>query len=458
MVHARACRILTISSSIEHARLFIQRIKELSEDESDLPDEGLIPWTISNKYYTADVHFETIELHKWSSHNAQDVPAVIFLWAHGEPFRDHVPYIARELAHHEPEVSLAVKFGSSQVTEQTQEEGVDEFLADHGFEYVDGSQSISQGPVSNELIDDRHAVPGLPRVIDALSTIMWPSMVQSQGSGTLGLRSRELLDWARREDEEDGLRSFASSEDHTLEGGAVESKTRMRKEMEELENWLREDSDPWANVESPDALQPVIVTPDANTSWPPLDAVDDNNEAWRDQGRFDDDFTAFVSAPDYASGSSSPARLAFDEDRLAPTHTSPTYHSLGSMSDFGDDENNDTDLPTKEEIEATSRRIFGSIPLSPSHSGTPTGFSRLPSQSDVLPMDDTDLHASTSADDYDMAPFDLSQVMTTLQSMKAEIAGMDDEQERRRAAAKVALGLVYGLEGPSSNQSSGEKT
>ena len=29
--------------------------------------------------------------------------------------------------------------------------------------------------------------------------------------------------------------------------------------------------------------------------------------------------------------------------------------------------------------------------------------------------------------------------------MKEEIAGMEDEEERRRAAARVALGLVYGL-------------
>ena len=49
-------------------------------------------------------------------------------------------------------------------------------------------------------------------------------------------------------------------------------------------------------------------------------------------------------------------------------------------------------------------------------------------------------------DDYEMAPFDLSRVMSALQGMKEEIAGMENEDERRKAAAKVALGLVYGLE------------
>ena len=52
------------------------------------------------------------------------------------------------------------------------------------------------------------------------------------------------------------------------------------------------------------------------------------------------------------------------------------------------------------------------------------------------------------ADDSDgeVGPFDLSQVMNVLQEMKSEISGMDSEEERRKAAARVALGLVYGLE------------
>lgn len=43
-----------------------------------------IPWTISNKYYVADVHFEAHENKELTSHHAQSVPAVIFVWSHGE--------------------------------------------------------------------------------------------------------------------------------------------------------------------------------------------------------------------------------------------------------------------------------------------------------------------------------------------------------------------------------------
>jgi hypothetical protein len=49
--------------------------------------------------------------------------------------------------------------------------------------------------------------------------------------------------------------------------------------------------------------------------------------------------------------------------------------------------------------------------------------------------------------EHAMASLDLGSVVTALEGMKAEIAGMTDDGERRKAAARVALGLVYGLEG-----------
>ena len=56
------------------------------------------------------------------------------------------------------------------------------------------------------------------------------------------------------------------------------------------------------------------------------------------------------------------------------------------------------------------------------------------------------LLGSTDEDDFEMSAFDLSRVLNALQGMKQEIAGMEDGPEKRRAAAKVALGLVYGLQ------------
>jgi hypothetical protein len=43
-----------------------------------------IPWTISNKYYSADVHFAAHTVHGLSPHHLKNVPAVIFVWGQGE--------------------------------------------------------------------------------------------------------------------------------------------------------------------------------------------------------------------------------------------------------------------------------------------------------------------------------------------------------------------------------------
>jgi hypothetical protein len=49
-------------------------------------------------------------------------------------------------------------------------------------------------------------------------------------------------------------------------------------------------------------------------------------------------------------------------------------------------------------------------------------------------------------DDFGLSRFDLSRVFSSLQVMKEKISEMTDDGERRSAAARVALGLVYGLQ------------
>lgn len=167
---------------------------------------------------------------------------------------------------------------------------------------------------------------------------------------------------------------------------------------------------------------------------------------------FEDDFTAFVYAPavnieegektpdafGYHKQQDSPMPSAIRSGSLEPGNASVRYKSLGSEfggSEFGDEEpvyesldddgdSEDEDLPTKEEIRETSGQIFGKVVA-----GAP-------------------LVETSMADDSDgeVGPFDLSQVMNVLQEMKSEISGMESEEARRKAAARVALGLVYGLE------------
>ena len=164
---------------------------------------------------------------------------------------------------------------------------------------------------------------------------------------------------------------------------------------------------------------------------------------------FEDDFTVFVSAPAVNDNEGDVGYHKQQNSFESPISVSPggtlepqracvRYHSLGSVSDFGgsdfghdeslnDDGDNevdhkDDDLPTKEEIRKASAQIFGK-----STKGVPA------TESGPVP-EDTE------------PSFDLSQVMSVMQQFKTDIAGMDNEEERRRAAATVALGLLYGLE------------
>jgi len=170
------------------------------------------------------------------------------------------------------------------------------------------------------------------------------------------------------------------------------------------------------------------------------------------------------------SGRSSPdSTTGHPSDSLAPPFATNLYRSLGSVSDLAASDDgkdvDDEDFPGKEEIMATSSRIFGTdkFPKPPaleSRTTTirPSDFSNSLPPAEVSPTSKTDSllkslppeveigHEGEGDDSYDMAPFDLSRVFSALQEMKAEISNMEDEAERRKAAARVALGLVYGLE------------
>jgi hypothetical protein len=265
-------------------------------------------------------------------------------------------------------------------------------------------------------------IPGLPRVLDALSTIMWPSMQAKPKSSALPKLARRDFDWAH------------NSQDDLSPIKKLTRGTSKEQEMEELTRWLEGDDDissredPWRSAADSAASLASPTEMDA-PAFP---------ETVKEFG-FDDDFTVFVSAPPVAEEDVEDD--SFDSPtRLGPPESSPLYLSLGSALDLQEvagegkvdaAEDVDEDLPTDAEIEAMSSRIFGAPMRSKLGVDAP-----IP---DAVPLDGEN-------EEYDMAPFDLSRVMSALEGMKAEIASMEDEGERRKAAAKVALGLVYGLE------------
>lgn len=99
-------RILVVHSNLDQARDVVQRkcsaalqglsditchvgIRALANDTTELPavdsdgSQPLIPWTISNKYYTADIHFKLINYGALSSSAPNNTPAVIYVWERG---------------------------------------------------------------------------------------------------------------------------------------------------------------------------------------------------------------------------------------------------------------------------------------------------------------------------------------------------------------------------------------
>jgi len=140
---------------------------------------------------------------------------------------------------------------------------------------------------------------------------------------------------------------------------------------------------------------------------------------------FDDDFADFVSAP--SPGATGESTSPSKETTIAPVESSAAVVADDDHEEVGfhttEDEDYkellDEDMPSTNEILLTSQRIFG--------------------QSLAAPEE--------GEDDGEMGEFDLGSIMGALQSMKEEIAGMTNEEEKRKAAARVALGLVWGLEG-----------
>ncbi|KAG1745958.1 uncharacterized protein EDB91DRAFT_1119769 [Suillus paluster] len=462
-----SCRILTLSSSKDDTLQFLQRLVQ-NDHSTNTNNPSIIPWTIANKYYTADVHFEVHQLPEWrpSDHELESVPAVLYTWTAGEPYRENAQMISQRLSHHDFEVSLAIRLPSTTAGgEGTEDDEMDSFLGSLGFEFIDARDSTSSA---------HHDRGGVARAIDALSTIMWPSMIQTSSKG----RGHGLLGMTHGTGED--LNSLIATRPP---GG----RDRMQQELEELERWLDEDNsdgrldaskknisnDPWSAAATTGSLSP---TEDPSTPCP-------HNHA------FDDDFTAFVSAsPSVADAETQPAQISSERPvpplpllRFSSTFTfdsgfdtsgrstpvndeheysrltanasdlGVSYRSLGSVSDFGDteaeephkQEDSDDEMPSNAEITATSKRIFGATPLVFS----PNDENDIRSLQENLPLPSEVEVADPS--EADLERLDLQSMLSALQGLKEEIAGMPDSQERKRAAARVALGLVYGLDGNS---------
>ncbi|KAG8736475.1 hypothetical protein FRC10_009301 [Ceratobasidium sp. 414] len=288
--------------------------------------------------------------------DGERVPALIFVFKKGEPYRDVFLSMREAYLAHDPEVALAVALppsSSNPTATLGSADSVEKFFSDHNFEYVD-AENHSYADEEQPQYD----VSGLPRILEALNMIMWPSMVRTPHGG---LR-RHILVPDIDDELDSGVfdHSFATVSDTSpphppslFDAGAGPSE----QSLAELNAWLDND-DSWAR--SANTANPLP----ASSSSPQADA--------HTKAGFEDDFSDFLSAP--------------------PIH------------------GQENDLPPSAEVQAAAERIFGQ-----------------------------------SLDRDAPEGFDLTSVLGSLEAMRMEISGIPDMEERRKAAARVALGLAMGL-------------
>ena len=395
------------------------------------------------------------------------------------------------IAPHDPEVTLAIALGTRPPHPDDPTEGPDQFLAEHGFEYIDGERNSSPSPSAAVHLDDDHdrdrdhdhdhdhdAAPGLSRVIDALSTIMWPSMVRTSSTAAAKRASHTptLLDVLPSE--EDGLAALLASE--LIENGAQTRESRMRREMAELERWLVENED----LHEREAMQDMDTDMDTDMDMDMdmgMQGDDDHarvemqvrdqdldqkafHDPWTrtDLGAtphqsatpgslsnsgFDDDFSAFISAP--ARPAAVPVPALIPSRNASLTVPGLTYHALPSTSDLGAEDDDalstmatfaDTDTEGYDALSDFTESRSQDFASDDGHNPPPFDFpasfdpASTPSVPEIhLPRDVPRLGAG----------FDLGEILSTLQSVREDVAGIGDERLRREYSARLASDFVF---------------
>ncbi|KAH6912643.1 hypothetical protein BKA70DRAFT_769606 [Coprinopsis sp. MPI-PUGE-AT-0042] len=271
--------------------------------------------------------------------------------------------LRKAMGHNEPEVLLGVCLpgDSATVDYEINDEDLDSTLMSHGFEYIDGSRPLN--PDKNLRDDEDDGIPNLPRVLDALSAFMWPSMStqtvpdeDEEGSPRSQVRSQPTLEHIINRDPFTILQAL---EELDTEFGFDDSN-----EDDEYHETLKELAAMEQEFPDPPPSFPSMIADDTMTSSPTEEGTGPSSDLSKPFGlsevslkhkvslRFDDDFSAFVTAPpddnhtpskDLAPLQTHSGRESPDYDRLhsadpwSPfSQSGSLYHSLGSISDLGD--------------------------------------------------------------------------------------------------------------------------
>jgi hypothetical protein len=412
-------------------------------------------------------------------------------------------------------VALAIALGHEPPHHDDPPEGPDSFLADHSFEYIDGERTRCPEKIAfasednGEDNDDEDDVQGLSRVVDALSTIMWPTMVRKQANNIIsGKRESKLRlslfdfdgddddDILLADDNEEATLAALMEADAVNQGAPQTRASRMRGEMQALERWLVENEelherefgggadgvddgdedrdyehdggggslvqapasaaapgvhaapvvdDPWAAASTTSNPTSTLTQTQTQTQTTTLAAPHSISITTARSSGFDDDFSVFVSAPAVS--------IAGDTAATAKTTPASTIASAASEPITG----------------AATRRLYTQTQLLlPSHTGGSirSAMSDLSISDDLgvgggyealddisngdVDIDDRDPRPSISsrrsgdrAASLGDVPFNLPNILNALQTVREDVAGIEDEAERRATTARFASEFVY---------------
>lgn len=281
---------------------------------------------------------------------------------------------------------------------------IDAFFSEYNYEHIDAAEKHDDQEEPSKYgmyiyhplnfpafhIEAHKDLIGIARIVQALQTIMWPSLVRQSGKGLRAPTSAQIL--SQLDDEEDDEREKILALFAAADGEIKEE------DLAAFESWLDKD-DNYANANA---------NADVNGSedpWTPGPHPSGTSTA----PGFEDDFADFVSAPRPSDGRAS-ALSSVDDG----------FGSGFGFEPLGDDEDYTSSSPS------TSHPILDD--------GAPPSASN---EDNTSPPEDAET----------LDKFDLSQVLSHLEAMKVQIAGIEDLDQRRRLAARVTLGIFGDLEG-----------
>ncbi|KAF8488346.1 hypothetical protein JB92DRAFT_3101090 [Gautieria morchelliformis] len=203
---------------------------------------------MSNKY-TASLHFSFAGTTEIRAQDATDGPACIFVVFN--PTNDEFITTMERVED--------LRLSSCRINPPTTAEKRDDlkgFFGEHGFEYVNDSTGS-----------------GIRRIIQALSTILWLSMVQKSGKRA---KMRSMV--SVPELPEDGLRSLLN-----VDKDPTESSRPLQREMAALEKWPEDggddEKDPWVGMDLTQANHSAASIVEDDTDGDPVFPSQDEVES-----------------------------------------------------------------------------------------------------------------------------------------------------------------------------------